>query len=456
MTAVRLLISGAIKARHQHIRYYVLALVLLVTAVNLGDRANLSIAGAPMSEQLGLSSVTMGYVFSAFAWAYVLGQLPGGWLLDRFNSIRIYGIALAIWSLFTFLQGYVGYLPPTIAIGALFLLRFMVGLVEAPIYPANSYIIAAWFPQRERGLATSIFSSAQYVAVILFVPVMGALGHALDWRWVFWFMGSFGMLLAAYWLAVMREPTEHPKVTAEELAYLKAHGAMVDIEASKRGRSPAPAGAMSALLTSRMMAGIYIGQYCITALQYFFITWFPIYLVKGRGLDLLQVGFIATVPAICGFVGSILGGAISDRVLARGGSVTAARKIPFVVGMLLASMLVFCNFTGSTYVVVGLMSIALFGKGLGQIGWAVVVDTAPPEIVGVAGGLFGIAGNVAGIVTPITIGYIVALTGSFTGAMYFVAAHALVGAFSYFFVVGPIRRLNSPRLVSLAARVYTA
>ena len=437
----------AVQARHRYVRYYVLALILLVTAVNLGDRANMSIAGAPMAKELGLNNVAMGYVFSAFAWAYVLGQLPGGWLIDRFNSIKVYGAALFLWSLFTFLQGYVGLLPTTLAIGALFVLRFLVGFVEAPIYPANNYIVAAWFPQRERGLATSIFSSAQYVAVVLFVPLMGVLSHTLSWHWVFWFMGGFGMLLAVFWAATMRSPDKHPRVTPEELDYLRKNGAMIDIEANKREIVPAPAGSMKVLLKSRMMVGVYLGQYCITALQYFFITWFPIYLVKGRGMDLLHVGFVATLPAICGFVGSVLGGVISDRMLRSGRSVTAARKIPFVSGMLLASMLVFCNFTDSTVVIVELMSLALFGKGLAQIGLAVVVDTAPPEIVGVAGGMFGVAGNIAGIVTPITIGYILAITNSFTGAMYFVAAHAMIGALSYIFIVGKIKRLALPEAV---------
>ncbi|MDR5835661.1 MFS transporter [Caballeronia sp. LZ034LL] len=441
-------VLSAVRARHRYVRYYVLALILLVTAVNLGDRANLSIAGAPMAKELGLSSVTMGYVFSAFAWAYVIGQLPGGWLLDRFNSIKVYGAALFLWSFFTFLQGYVGFLPVTLAIGALFACRFLVGLVEAPIYPANNYIVAAWFPLRERGLATSIFSSAQYVAVVLFVPVMGMLSHALSWHWVFWFMGGFGMLLSVFWFAVMRAPDKSSKVTQEELDYLREHGAMIDIEANKKKRVPPPAGSIKVLLRSRMMAGVYLGQYCITSLQYFFITWFPIYLVKGRGMDLLHVGFVATLPAICGFVGSVLGGWISDRVLKSGGSVTAARKIPFVSGMLLASLLVLCNFTDSTAVIVALMSLALFGKGLAQIGLAVVVDTAPPEIVGVAGGLFGVAGNIAGIVTPIAIGYILAITGSFTGAMYFVGTHALVGALSYLFIVGKLKRLKLPEAVA--------
>ncbi|WP_444979153.1 MFS transporter [Bordetella genomosp. 10] len=419
-------------------------MVLLVTAVNLADRANLSIAGAPMSTELGLGSVAMGYVFSAFAWAYVIGQLPGGWILDRFNSIKVYATTLFLWSFFTFLQGYVGWFQPAVAIFLLFALRFLVGLVEAPIYPANNYIISAWFPLRERGLATSIFSSAQYVAVVLFVPIMGLLSHELSWHWVFWVMGGLGMVLAGIWVKVMQPPDKHSKVTPEELAYIRQNGAMIDIEANKTSKAPAPAGSLKLLLGNRMMAGIYIGQYCITALQYFFLTWFPIYLVKGRGMDILHVGFAATAPAISGFIGSVLGGAISDAVVKRGGGVTLARKIPFVTGMLLASLLVLCNFTDSTYVIVGLMSLALFGKGLAQVGLAVVVDTSPQEIVGFATGLFGVAGNLAGIVAPITIGYILGITHSFTGVMYFVGAHALVGALSYIFIVGPLRRLSLP------------
>ncbi|WP_345817302.1 MFS transporter (plasmid) [Paraburkholderia sp. PREW-6R] len=446
-------VLSAVRARHHYVRYNVLALILLVTAVNLGDRANLSIAGAPLAKELGLGSVQMGYVFSAFAWSYVIGQLPGGWLLDRFSSIKVYAAALFMWSFFTFLQGYVDLLSTATAVAALFALRFLVGLVEAPIYPANNYIVAAWFPLQERGLATSIFSSAQYVAVVLFVPLMGTLSHVLSWHWVFWFMGGFGMLLAVYWLAAMRAPDRHPRVSAGELAYLRENGAMIDIEANKRtGKvGAAPAGSLVVLLKSRMMAGVYLGQYCITALQYFFITWFPIYLVKGRGMDLLHVGFVATLPAICGFTGSILGGAISDRVLKRGGTVTMARKIPFVSGMLLASLLVLCNFSDSTAVIVALMSLALFGKGLAQVGLAVVVDTSPPEIVGLATGLFGVAGNIAGIITPIAIGYLLALTHSFIGAMYFVGAHAMVGALAYIFIVGKLERLELPPALRAAA-----
>ncbi|MFF7710317.1 D-galactonate transporter [Pseudomonas sp. NPDC007930] len=427
-----------------HMRYYVLALILLVTAINLGDRANLSIAGNGMAQELGLDAVAMGYLFSAFAWAYVLGQLPGGWILDRFNSVKVYGAALFLWSFFTFLQGTLSWLPAGMVVATLFVLRFMVGFVEAPIYPANNYIVSAWFPLKERGLATAVFSSAQYVAVMLFVPVMGALSHALSWHYVFWFMGALGMLVSLFWFWQMRSPDQHPRVNAQELAYLRDNGALIDIESAKGKAAPPKLAAIAILFKSRMMLGIYIGQYCITALQYFFITWFPIYLVKGRGMNILEVGFVATLPAICGFAGSILCGVLSDALLKRTGSVTIARKTPFILGMAMAMGLVFCNFTESLYVVVALMCLALFGKGLAQIGLAVVVDTSPPAIVGMATGVFGIAGNLSGIVTPIVIGYTVQATGSFIIALYFVAAHALLATLSYLLLVGRLRRLDQP------------
>lgn len=427
-----------------HVRYYVLALILLVTAINLGDRANLSIAGNAMAHDLGLNSVTMGYLFSAFAWSYVIGQLPGGWFLDRFNSVQVYGTALFIWSFLTFLQGSVSWLPSGIVVASLFTLRFLVGLVEAPIYPANNYIVAAWFPLTERGFATAIFSSAQYVAMIVFVPIMGVLSHTLSWHYIFWFMGGCGMLVALFWFWQMRSPDNHSRVSKAELDYLKENGALINIESAKGKSTPPRLSSIKVLFKSRMMIGIYIGQYCITALQYFFITWFPIYLVKGRGMNILEVGFIAALPAICGFFGAILCGIISDKLLKRRGSVTLARKVPFIIGMALATGLVFCNFTDSIYVVVILMCLALFGKGLAQIGLAVVVDTSPPEIVGMATGVFGIAGNISGIITPIVIGYTLQLTGSFTFAMYFVGAHAFIAMLSYLFVVGRLRRLKMP------------
>jgi ACS family glucarate transporter-like MFS transporter len=191
-----------------------------------------------------------------------------------------------------------------------------------------------------------------------------------------------------------------------------------------------------------MMLGVYLGQYCINTLTYFFLTWFPIYLVKQRGLSILQAGFVATVPALCGFIGGVLGGFISDAILRKTGSLTLARKIPIVGGMLLSMAIIGCNYVDSQALIVGFMAVAFFGKGIGALGWAVVSDTSPKEAGGVSGGLFNMFGNLSSISTPIVIGYIVGGTGSFNGALVFVGLNALVAAISYLVIVGKIERVQ--------------
>ncbi|SUE62706.1 MFS transporter [Roseomonas gilardii] len=196
------------------------------------------------------------------------------------------------------------------------------------------------------------------------------------------------------------------------------------------------------LVSNRMMLGIYLGQFCINALTYFFITWFPVYLVQQRGMSIMDAGFVASIPAICGFLGGVLGGVWSDSLLRRGHSLTMARKVPIVVGMLLSMSMVICNYTDEQWLVVLIMALAFFGKGIGALGWAVISDTAPRQIAGVSGGLFNMFGNISSITTPIVIGYIIQTTGSFNGALVFVGANALVAMLSYLVIVGPIRRME--------------
>jgi MFS transporter, ACS family, glucarate transporter len=235
-------------------------------------------------------------------------------------------------------------------------------------------------------------------------------------------------------------PREHPRVSAAELDYIERGGALVDMDHASQ--PAAPPGVVSQLLRTRMLVGVYVGQYCITALTYFFLTWFPVYLVEQRGMSILNAGFAASVPALCGFVGGVLGGLLSDRLLRQGYSLTAARKLPIVLGMLLSTTMILCNYVDSTTVVVGVMAVAFFGKGVGSLGWAVVSDTSPRQIAGLSGGLFNTFGNVAGITTPIVIGYLVQSSGSFTSALVFVAANAMLAIVSYLFIVGEIRRVE--------------
>ncbi len=428
--------------KRTHARFLILAMIFVVTSLNNADRATLSIAGSDMQKSLGLSAVQMGYLFSAFAWSYALAQLPGGWLMDRFGSKRTYAVSIFLWSSMTFLQGFAGTMGPVTIVAQLFVLRFLVGLCEGPAYPGNTRIVTAWFPATERATASAIFNSGQYFATALFAPLMGWLVHAHGWQSVFYVMGSLGMLMSAVWLLVVHSPADHPAINQAELDYIVAGGALVDMDRKGDDRPEVPTKeALKALLSSRMMLGVYLGQYGITTLVYFFLTWFPIYLVQALHMPILKAGFIAAVPAICGFVGGVLGGLFSDALLRRGWSLTWARKVPIVTGLLLSMNIVLCNYVRVESVIVLLMALAFFGKGLGSLGWAVVADTSPKEAAGISGGLFNTFANIAGITTPIVIGYIVDRTGSFDGALLYVAAHAIFAICCFLFVTKEIRRI---------------
>ncbi|ATB39015.1 D-glucarate permease [Cystobacter fuscus] len=435
-------VSTAGERTRSRVRYFVLFMVFIVTTLNFADRATLSITGSTMQKELGLDPVQMGYLFSAFAWAYVLGQVPGGWLLDRFGTKRVYAWSIVLWSFFTLLAGVVGSLPAASVVGAFFLCRLMVGFAEAPAFPGNSRLVAAWFPTAERGTASAIFNSAQYFAAVLFTPLMAYLTQAHGWRSVYFVMGGLGFVLAALWLYTIHEPKAHPRISRAELEHIERGGGLVNLEKGAVAKVPLQRGTIKQLLANRMMMGIYVGQYCINTLTYFFLTWFPVYLVQERGMSILKAGFVSSLPAVAGCIGGVLGGVISDGLVRRGHSLTFARKTPLVVGMLMSTSMVVCNYVDSQWLVVAIMSLAFFGKGVGALGWAVMSDTSPKEVAGLSGGVFNTFGNTAGITTPIIIGYLLKQSGSFAAALVFVGANALLAIVCYLLVVGEIRRLE--------------
>ncbi|WP_313079340.1 MFS transporter [Atlantibacter sp.] len=426
-----------------HTRYYILLIIFIVTAINYADRATLSIAGTEVAKELQLSAISMGYIFSAFGWAYLLMQIPGGWLLDRYGSKKVYTYSLFFWSLFTFLQGFVDMVPLAWAGVSMFLMRFMLGFSEAPSFPANARIVAAWFPTKERGTASAIFNSAQYFSLAIFSPLLGWLTFAWGWEHVFTVMGAIGFVLTFMWVKFIHNPTDHPNMSAAELEFIKKGGAVVDMDHKKTTTDSGPKlHYIKQMLTNRMMLGVFFGQYFINTITWFFLTWFPIYLVQEKGMSILKVGMVASIPALCGFAGGVLGGVFSDSLIKRGHSLTLARKLPIVLGMLLASTIILCNYTDNTVLVIALMALAFFGKGFGALGWPVISDTAPKEIVGLCGGVFNVFGNVASIVTPLVIGYLVSELHSFNAALLFVGCSALMAMVCYLFVVGDIKRME--------------
>lgn len=430
-------------SRQTRIRYLIVLMLFLASSFSYGDRVVLSIVGVALSKDLHLNALKLGYLLSAFSWAYVIMQLPAGSLLDRYGSKRVYGYSIVGWSICAIAAGFVGCLPVAMAFGALFFLRLLSGAVQSPIFPGNGRIVAAWFPASERGRASAIFNSSQYFALVFFGPLMGWLVTRRNWEACFWLGGVMSLLLSVLWFRAVYSVKEHPRISQEEIEHIEVGGGLASMDSGTAKRtSTLTWSGVKLLLSNRMLVGIYIGQYCITALTWFFLTWFPIYLSQARHMSMQKVGFLAALPAMCGVVGGILGGVVSDILLRKTKSPSIARKTPIVAGMLCSLTMIGCNYTNSSIVVVTLMALAFFGKGFGALGWTVISDVSPKNMIGLNGGLFNLIGNTAGITTPIIIGYIRQKTGSFEMALVYVGFMALTAIVSYLLIVGEIRRVE--------------
>lgn len=430
--------------KRTNVRWLVVAMLFFMTLINYADRSSISLAGPQMASDLGLSPVDMGIIFSAFGWAYVMFQLPGGWLLDKFGSRLIYSLSIFFWSLFTLMTGLAGFVSGATAVAFIFAMRFMVGMSEAPSFPANSRIVASWFPASERGTAAAIFNSAQYGSTVFFAPLMGWLAHTWGWHSVFTVLGLLGIAFLPLFRKIVKSPKDHPQVNEAEIDYISAGGALITLDENKPAQQK-PQGPklryLKQLLSSRMMLGTYLAQYCLNAIGFFFITWFPIYLVQEKNMSIMKAGMVAAIPAICGFLGGLLGGFFSDFLIKKGVSVSVARKIPIISGMMLCCVMVLCNYTDSEAAVIAIMAMSFLGKGIGGMGWTINTDTAPREIAGLSGSMLNTFSNASSITTPIITGYILDITGSFNAVLWFVISHAVMVIFFYLFVVGKIQRL---------------
>jgi len=319
--------------KQTRVRYLIIAILFAVSCFSYGDRVALSIAGAAMAKDISLNPLKLGYLFSGFSWAYVLGQLPSGGLLDRYGSKRVYGISIVGWSICAFLTGFAGYLAASTAFTAIFALRLLSGFAQAPVFPGNGRIVASWFPTRERGRASAIFNSSQYFALLIFAPIFGWIIHISGWQSCFWFMGALGLVLTLIWFGNIYGVKQHPRISSAEVGFIESGGGLVNTDqetgACAKG-SPLTWSTIRMLLSHRMLVGIYIGQYCITTLTWFFLTWFPVYLSQARHLSIMKVGFAAALPALCGGTGGILGGVVSDKLLRAGRILGKLRHLRFV------------------------------------------------------------------------------------------------------------------------------
>ena len=419
-------------ARPTRVRFLILALVAAGTMINYLDRTVISVAAPSMSKDLGLDAAVMGLVFSAFSWTYAAAQIPGGIFLDRVGTRLTYFLSVTLWSVFTLLQGF------ATGLGSLLAFRLGLGVAEAPCYPCNSRILGAWFPQAERARATSVYSVGQYFGLAFLSPLLFLITAAWGWRSLFIIVGAVGVGFGLIWLLGFREPDKSRLVNQAELDHIAAGGGMVEAQAKTRFKWSH----VRYLLSQRQIVGASIGQFAGNSTLVFFLTWFPTYLATERHMPWLKVGIYAVLPFIAASAGVMVGGVASDWLLRKTGSASIARKGPIVTGLFLASTIVAANFLDDNRLVIAVLSLAFFGQGMVNLGWTLITDVAPKQLMGLTGGVFNLCANLAGIVTPLTVGFIVASTGSFFNALAFIAVLALIGAFSYIFVLGEVRRLD--------------
>ncbi|HGV3499112.1 TPA: MFS transporter [Klebsiella michiganensis] len=425
--------AAASGARPSRRRIGILALLAVGTMINYLDRTVLGIAAPQLTAELGIDAAMMGIVFSAFAWTYALAQIPGGIFLDRFGNKVTYFLALTLWSLFTMFHGL------AVGLKTLLLCRFGLGVSEAPCFPVNSRVVSAWFPQQERAKATAVYTVGEYLGLACFAPLLFWIMGSFGWRALFISVGAAGVMFALVWWRCYREPHEGKHLNQLEREHIVNGGGM-STGAEQHTAFSWPL--IRQLLAKRQILGASIGQFAGNTVLVFFLTWFPTYLATERHMPWIKVGFFAIMPFLAAAGGVMFGGWVSDKLLKATGSANLGRKLPIIAGLLMASTIISANWLTSDLAVILVMSFAFFGQGMVGLGWTLISDIAPKGLGGLTGGLFNFCANLAGILTPLIIGFIVAASGNFFYALIYIGGAALLGVAAYVFILGDVKRIE--------------
>lgn len=262
-------------------RFVIMALLFLTVVINYLDRSNLSVAAPQLGKDLGIDTIKMGVVFSAFGWSYAFCQVPGGWLADRANPRTMYAILIALWSVATATIGFAGSITVLIA------LRVLVGVLESPSFPINNRVVTTWFPERERATAIGCYTAGEFVGLAFLTPALMYLQFHSSWRMIFFALGGLGMLWALVWYLIYRGPMSFRGANSAEIDLIREGGGLVDLERTTAGPKPAfNIADLGKVLNRSKLWGLYIGQYALTSTVWFFLTWFPTYLLQYRGVIL--------------------------------------------------------------------------------------------------------------------------------------------------------------------------
>ncbi|MCI2416345.1 MFS transporter [Saccharopolyspora sp. K220] len=422
--------------RRSNTRWLIIGLVFVGLAINYLDRASLAVALPFMGEDFQLSATQQGLIFAAFFWSYDFCQLAAGWYVDKVGPRRSFALAALWWSLFTMLTAL------TRGFWSLFAVRFLLGAGESPAPSSSAKVVATWFPRKERALATSIWDSGSRVGGLIALPIVTAVIALTSWHGVFVLLGVLGVAWAAAWWRFYRAPREHHRANAEEVDYIERGGARTAAFDDEQ----AVAIKWRSLFRYRTVWAMMIGFFCLNSAIYFFITFFPSYLVEERGFDLLELGFFGAIPGLCAVVFGWLGGFLADRAVAAGRSVTVVRKTVIVGGLVGGSTIMFAALVPEAWMALTLLSFAYASLSIAGTGiWSLPGDVAPSSRhVGSIGGLQNFASNFAGILTPLLVGFLVDTTGSFVLPLVIIGTVALAGAANYLFLIRKVEPLRVP------------
>lgn len=390
------------------LRWVILGVTAVVLVLNYADRAALGVAGPHIIEDLGLTAAQFGLLASAFFFGYVPFAFVGGWLSDKYGPRWIMGIAIAWWSLFTALT----------AAGTNFIVFFIVrvlfGFGEGPQGSVSTKTMRNWFPQRQMSTAMGISQAATPLGGAIGTPVVVALIAVADWRWAFIILGLFGIVCTIGWFAVVRDtPEVHPW----------ARQADIDDQRERLTEAVKVAEDDSVAVPS-MWRYVRMPIVLVTAIAFFgyawvlytFLTWFPVYLTEARGLALSDIAIAGSIPWICGVIGLVTGGLVTDAIVRRTKKPVASRVAVIVAGLLItAAGFGLIGVVASTEAAVALMAVVIFALYLTTAQYfAVVSDLVPSRRLGGVVGFVHSIANLAGILSPIVVGAVVDATGDWT------------------------------------------
>jgi ACS family hexuronate transporter-like MFS transporter len=437
--------AAAPAAAASSFRWWICALLFLASGINYIDRQVLAILKPDLQVQFGWSDLDYGRITIAFQLAYAAGLLLAGPVIDRIGVRVGFALAIVIWSLAAVahalasvfgsaaaaLLGLAG-LTYSGSVAGFVVARFALGIGESGNFPAAIKTVAEWFPKRERALATGIFNAGTNVGAVVAPIVVPLLALAFGWQAAFIGTGVIGFAWLVAWWALYRAPDRHPRVSASELALIRA-----DAE-SPVARTP-----WRAIVTRRQAWAFAAGKAMTDPVWWLYLTWIPDYLHRNHGLNLLQLGLPMVIIYLVADVGSVAGGWLSSTLIRRGWSVNSGRKMAMLVCALAVVPVMFAGMTSNLWVAVALISVA----AAAHQGWScnlftLTSDMFPRQAVGSVVGFGGMIGGVASMIVTYRIATLLDLTGSYV-PVFLAAGFAYLAALAVIHVLAP--RLEAAR-----------